>query len=90
MSTATVQQIGQDLATWLGLAQRGDTVAIMDHGQIIAQLGPPTSQPEPQAIPLKSMADWLTEQDQRRRRIFGHSIITDSAALLEEQRADRA
>jgi antitoxin (DNA-binding transcriptional repressor) of toxin-antitoxin stability system len=90
MSTATVQQIGQDLATWLGLAQRGDTVAIMDHGQVIAQLGPPTSQPEPEAQPLKSMADWLTEQDQRMQQIFGDRIIADSAALLDDQRADRA
>lgn len=41
MSTATVQQIGQDLAGWLASAQRGESITITDGGREIARLVPP-------------------------------------------------
>lgn len=41
MSTATLQQFGQSLPSWLALVQRGETVAIMDGGHEVARLVPP-------------------------------------------------
>ncbi len=42
MSTATLQQLGQSLPSWLALVQRGETVAIMDDGgHEVARLVPP-------------------------------------------------
>lgn len=90
MSTATVQQISQDLTTWLGLARDGETVAIMDQGQVIAQLGPPVDMVDEEgASPTKSMAEWMELQDRRMKRTFGSRIVADSSALLDEMRADR-
>ena len=90
MSTVTVQQFQQDLATWLGDVGHGEPVLIMEQGRVIAQLTPPdaASLPQPSA-PKLSMAEWLDLQDQRMHRTFGNRIIADSAAVLDEQRADR-
>ena len=89
MSTATVQQLGQDLAAWLGFARRGETVAITDQGRIVARLTPPDDTTAPAPVASRSMADWLAEQDQRMQRTFGNRIVADSAAVLNDQRADR-
>lgn len=89
MSTATVQQLGQDLAAWLGFARRGETVAITDQGRIVARLTPPEDTSPPAPVANRTMADWLAEQDQRMQRTFGNRIVADSAAVLDDQRADR-
>lgn len=89
MSTATVQQIGQDLAAWLGVVRHGETVAITEQGRIVARLTPPEETPAPAPAERRSMADWLAVQDQRMQSIFGNRIIADSSAVLDEQRADR-
>ena len=39
--------------------------------------------------PKMNMADWLAMQDQRMQSIFGNRIIADSAAVPDEQRAER-
>jgi len=89
MSTATIQQIGQDLAGWLGFVQRGETVAITDHGRVIARLTPPEVPAIGESAGGRSMADWLAEQDGRMQRTFGGRIVADSAAVLDDLRSDR-
>jgi antitoxin (DNA-binding transcriptional repressor) of toxin-antitoxin stability system len=89
MSTATVQQIGQDLASWLGFVRRGETVAITDHGRVIARLMPPDVSSLGESAGSRTMADWLAEQDGRMQRIFGSRILADSAAVLDDLRSDR-
>jgi antitoxin (DNA-binding transcriptional repressor) of toxin-antitoxin stability system len=41
MSVATLQQVGQDFPAWVALAQRGETVGIMQAGKMVARLMPP-------------------------------------------------
>ena len=89
MSTATVQQIGQDLAAWLGVVRHGETVAITEQGRIVARLTPPDAVATPAPVVNRSMADWLAEQDERMQRTFGNRIVADSAAVLDDQRGDR-
>ena len=77
MSTATVQQIGQNLAAWLAVVQRGETVAIVDAGHVVAQLSPPD----------KESAAW-PDFAARRRAIFGDVMLPAGtvAALVNEDR----
>jgi len=89
MSTVTVQQISQDLPTWLGLARHGETVAITDHGQIIAQLGPPVDAVRVSSGPSKSMAEWMELQDRRMQGTFGARLVADSSPMLDDMRSDR-
>lgn len=90
MSTVTIQQFQQDLATWLGVVGHGEPVLIMEQGRVIAQLTPPDGATVQQPVkPKLSMAEWLDLQDERMKRTFGDRIIADSAAVLEELRADR-
>ena len=89
MSTVTVQQISQDLPTWLGLARHGETVAITDQGEIIAQLGPPVDAARASPSPSKSMVEWMDLQDRRMHGIFGSRFVADSSALLDDMRSDR-
>lgn len=49
MSTATVEQIGQNFAVWLAAVRRGETVAIVDEGREIARLTPPIEKPQSKA-----------------------------------------
>jgi hypothetical protein len=57
---------------------------------VIAQLTPPDAASLPPPVkPKLSMSEWLNLQDQRMKRTFGNRIIADSAAVLDEQRADR-
>ncbi len=89
MSTATVQQISQDLPTWLGMARHGETVVITDQGQIVAQLGPPADAVSPSARLSRSMAEWMELQDRRMQSTFGERLVADSSPLLDDMRADR-
>lgn len=92
MSTATIQQIGQDLATWLGLVQSGETVAIQDQdGRIVARLTPPgdAEVDRPSIKSNRSMSEWLAEQDRRMALTFGSRTIADSSAALNDLREDR-
>ena len=49
MSVATLQQIGQDLPSWVALAQHGETVAITQAGPPLCQcaglISPPAAEP---------------------------------------------
>ena len=90
MSSVTVQQISQDLSTWLGLVRHGETVAITDQGQIIAQLGPPAEAVKMSTNPPKSMAEWMELQDHRMQTTFGVRVVADSSPLLDGMRSDRA
>jgi len=90
MSTATVQQIGQDLAAWLGVVRHGETVAITEQGRIVARLTPPDAVTTPAPVANRSMAEWLAEQDERMQRTFGNRIVADSGAVLDDQRGDRS
>lgn len=54
-STATLQQFGQSLPSWLALVQRGETVAIMDGGHEVARLVPPE---KPKAVPPAPAWSW--------------------------------
>jgi antitoxin (DNA-binding transcriptional repressor) of toxin-antitoxin stability system len=90
MSTVTIQQFQQDLATWLGVVGHGEPVLITEQGRVIAQLTPPDAASLPPPVkPKLSMSEWLNLQDQRMKRTFGNRVIADSAAVLDEQRADR-
>jgi antitoxin (DNA-binding transcriptional repressor) of toxin-antitoxin stability system len=90
MSTATIQQIGQDLTGWLGFVRRGETVAITEQGHIVAHLTPPNAADvTPAVAPKGSMEEWLSIQDARMQRAFGNNIVADSAAMLDDLRADR-
>jgi antitoxin (DNA-binding transcriptional repressor) of toxin-antitoxin stability system len=41
MSVATLQQIGQDLPSWVALVQHGETIVITQAGKTVARLMPP-------------------------------------------------
>jgi antitoxin (DNA-binding transcriptional repressor) of toxin-antitoxin stability system len=87
MSTATVQQIGQDLAAWLTLAQHGETVAIVDGGQEIARLTPPQRTAESAAKIPPAAPDFAA----RLKAIYGDRVACteeESAAFWEDMRAD--
>lgn len=82
MSTATLQQFGQSLPSWLALVQRGETVAIMDGGHEVARLVPP-EKPKA-AAPAWSWKDHLAELE----AIFPEPVI-GVAEELELSREDR-
>lgn len=89
MSTVTIQQFQQDLATWLGVVGHGEPVLIMEQGRVIAQLTPPDAASLPPPVkPKLSMAEWLDKQDEQMKRIFGDRIIADSSAVLNDMRGD--
>lgn len=66
MSVATLQQLGQNLPSWLALVRRGETVAITDNGHVVAKLAPASDEAERSTAP----ADW-PDFAARRRAIFG-------------------
>jgi antitoxin (DNA-binding transcriptional repressor) of toxin-antitoxin stability system len=85
MSTATLQQFGQSLPSWLALVQRGETVAIMDGGLEVARLVPPevaSNKPVP-ATPVQ-WPDFAA----RRRAVFGDAVLPagTAQALVNEDR----
>lgn len=89
MSTVTIQQFQQDLATWLSVVGHGEPVIITEHGRVIAQLTPPDAAVLPKAgSPKLSMAEWLDLQDQRMRDIFGDRVVADSVGVLNDMRGD--
>ncbi len=86
MSVATLQQIGQDLPSWVALAQHGETVAITQAGHIVARLMPPEkadATPAPTAVPVR-WPDFAA----RRRAIFGDVVLPAGTAhtLVNEDR----
>lgn len=85
MSTATVQQIGNDLPAWLAAVQRGDTVAIVDAGREIARLVPPVRKAN--AAAPASDVRW-PDFAARRRSIFGDKLLPagTAQALVDEDR----
>jgi len=81
MSTATVEEIGQNLGLWLAAVRRGETVAIVEKGREIARLTPPSVE----AAPAKSdpWAGRMAELE----AIFPDPVA-GASAVLEEMRAD--
>ncbi len=86
MSTATVQQFGQSLPSWLALVQRGETVAIMDGGHEVARLVPPEAAHDEPAS-ATTPAQW-PDFAARRRAVFGDTVLPAGAAqsLIDEDR----
>lgn len=84
MSTATLQQFGQSLPSWLALVQRGETVAIMDGGHEVARLVPPEKPKAVAPAPAWSWKDHLAELE----AIFPEPVI-GAAEELELSREDR-
>ncbi len=87
MSTATIQQVGQDLVSWLAVVEHGETVAIVDKGRVVARLTPPEKadvSPTAPAVP-PAWPDFAARQ----RRIFGDSFMLPAGtvdALINEDR----
>jgi len=86
MSTATVQQFGQSLPSWLALVQRGETVAIMDGGQEVARLVPPEVAHDKPAS-ATAPAQW-PDFAARRRAVFGDAVLPAGTvqSLIDEDR----
>ena len=87
MSVATLQQIGQDLPSWVALVQYGETVAITQAGRIVARLVPPD---EAQAKHAAAAAPvrW-PDFAARRRAVFGDVVLPagTAQALVDEDRS---
>ena len=87
MSTATVQQFGQNLASWLAVVEHGETVAIVDKGRVVARLTPPEKvEPVPTA-PAAPLV-W-PDFAARQRAIFGDRVVwteEESRAHWEHER----
>ncbi len=83
MSTATLQQFGQSLPSWLALVQRGETVAIMDGGQEVARLVPPEKRVAVATKPAWSWKDHLAELE----AIFPEPVI-GALEELDQSRED--
>lgn len=83
MSVATLQQFGQSLPSWLDLVRRGESVVIVDGGQEVARLVPPTEAPARSASPVR-WPDFAA----RRRAVFGDVVLPagTAAALVNEDR----
>ena len=77
MSTATVQQFGQSLPSWLALVQRGETVVIVDAGKEEARLVPPKKHADVGTLEAKSAADavWIKHRLQALEETFPEPII---------------
>jgi len=90
MSTATLQQFGQSLPSWLALVQRGETVAIMDGGQEVARLVPPEkpAAADTWAAKLAADATWMKHRLEALEETFPEVII-GATVELEVFRADR-
>lgn len=84
MSTATLQQFGQSLPSWLALVQRGETVAIMDGGHEVARLVPPEKPKAAAPAPAGAWKDHLAELE----AIFPEPV-TGAAEEWELSREDR-
>jgi antitoxin (DNA-binding transcriptional repressor) of toxin-antitoxin stability system len=85
MSVATLQQIGQDLPSWVALVEHGETVAITQAGRIIARLMPPE---EGAAADVASAPVRWPDFAARRRAVFGDSMLPvgTAQALVDEDR----
>ncbi len=82
MSTATVEQIGQNFGVWLAAVRRGETVAIVEKGREVARLTPAV---EPsQATTANPWAERMAKLE----AIYTEPVSGVSEAL-EEMRSDR-
>ena len=87
MSTARVQQFGQNLASSLAVVEHGETVAIVDKGRVVAWLTPPEKAYTLLAAPLAPLA-W-PDFAARQRALFGDRIVwteEESRAHWENER----
>lgn len=82
MSTATVEQIGQNFAVWLAAVRQGETVAIVDKGQEIARLTPPLA-----SVPSRIVKPWANRMADL-QAIFPEPV-EEASMVLEETRDDR-
>lgn len=88
MSTATLQQLGQDLPAWVALARRGESVAITEQGQVVARLLPPDERSTTNAA-TAAPVQWPNFAA-RRRAIFGDAVhpAGTAQALIDEDRGE--
>lgn len=88
VSVATIQQLGQDLPAWVALVRRGETVAIMDAGHVVAKLSPATDDTAASAA-TSEPARW-PDFAARRRAIFGDKVLPAGTiqALIDEDRGE--
>jgi antitoxin (DNA-binding transcriptional repressor) of toxin-antitoxin stability system len=89
VSTATIQQIGQNLRAWLAAVQRGETVAIVDSGREVALLTPPRNAATGHAATHAAFdaAAWTRQRMVDLKAAFPQPI--QASDVLEELRADR-
>ena len=87
MSVATVQQLGQDLPSWVALVRRGETVAITEGGHVVAKLSPASDATE--SAVASSKASW-PDFAARRRAIFGDLLLPADTVqeLIDEDRGE--
>lgn len=73
MRIATLQELGQDLPSWVALVRRGETVGITEGGHVVAKL-PPADDGTDISTPTAVPARW-PEFAARRRAIFGDAVL---------------
>jgi antitoxin (DNA-binding transcriptional repressor) of toxin-antitoxin stability system len=91
MSTATIQQIGQNLRAWLAAVQRGETIAIVDNGREIARLTPPRKTMMGSSVatqPSFDEAEWARQRMADLEATFPQPV-EGASAVLEDIRTDR-
>lgn len=86
VSVATLQQLGQDLPSWVALVRRGETVAITEGGHIVAKLSPADDGTDT-STPTAAPARW-PDFAARRRAVFGDAMLPagTAQALIDEDR----
>lgn len=81
--TATVEQTQSDLLRLIGLAQKGEEVVTVNHGQPLARLTPMSK------IRLNSnRRDWLAKLADLRARIATGKTGLSVEQILDEDRGD--
>jgi len=89
VSIATLQELGQDLPSWVALVRRGETVVITEGGHVVAKLSPAHDGADT-STPSAAPARW-PDFAARRRAIFGDAMLPAGAAqaLIDEGRCGK-
>ena len=93
MKTVGIRELKNRLSTYLREARAGRTVAITDHGHVVAELTPPRTNGRQDAFaePVRRGSITLRKNDARvyrprRKRLLAPGVLR---RLLDEVRADR-
>jgi antitoxin (DNA-binding transcriptional repressor) of toxin-antitoxin stability system len=86
MSTATLQQLGLDLPSWMARVRHGEIINIMDEGQIVAKLSPVSESSVETFVTHGEWPDFAA----RRRAIFRDKVLPAGTAqeLIDEDRGE--